>query len=195
MSWWAGVVWDWVMDGAFTIQTEDKLWTWTHTRDLFSLSHSLFKRWNTDWPMCVAGYQNQRNLETDWYVRSVVELHWETCMQVCCQKHGVLLRAICKTHPAEGLCAPIQRKNYMSGCLHTANACSYILNLQLYIWGQIHLSIIIWAESLADAWSSSLCHGIDKCNVVLTIKIYEWKEKRDDIRAGYCNMSKFSALQ
>lgn len=109
---------------------------------------------------------------------------------------GDLQRLCAKLTQQRGLCAPIQRKkNYMSGCLHTTNACSYILNLQLYIWGQIHLSIMIWAESLADAWSSRLCHGIDKCNVVLTIKIYEWKEKRDDIRAGYCNMSKFNALQ
>ncbi len=181
------------MYGAFTIQTKDKLWPWTHSRDLFSLSHSLFKRW-TDWPMCVAGYQNQRNLETDWYVRSVVELHWETCMQVRCQKHGVLLRAICKGYvqssPSRGaVCSDPKEKNDMSGCLHTANACSYILNLQLYIWGQIHLSIMIWAESLADAWSSRLCHGIDKCNVVLTIKYMNGRKKGMMLGIAICQNS------
>lgn len=131
--------------------------------------------------------------------KSVVELHWETYMQVRCQKHahyfGRFAKVMCKAHPAEGLYAPIQRKSYMSGCLHTANACSYILNLQLYIWGQIHLSIMIWAESLADAWSSRLFHEMDKCNVVLTTKTYEWKKNRgDNIRAGYCNESWFNTM-
>lgn len=187
------------MDSAFTIQAEDKLWPWTHTHDLFSPLHSLFKRWNTDWPMCVVGYQNQRDLQIDWYAKSVVELHWETYMQVRCQKHahyfGRFAKVMCKAHPAEGLYAPIQRKSYMSGCLHTANACSYIPNLQLYIWGHIHLSIMKWAESLADTWSSCLFHEIDKCNVVLTIKMYQWKKnRRDNIRPGYCNVSRFNTM-
>lgn len=149
--------------------------------------------------MCVVGYQNQRDLQIDWYAKSVVELHWETYMQVRCQKHahyfGRFAKVMCKAHPAEGLYAPIQRKSYMSGCLHTANACSYILNLQLYIWGQIHLSIMIWAESFTDAWSSCLFHEIDKYNVVLTIKMYEWKKNRgDNISLGYCNVSRFNTM-
>lgn len=107
---------------------------------------------------------------------------------------GDLQRLCAKLTQKRGRAPRSKGKSYTSACLHTANACSYILNLQLYIWGQIHLSIMIWAESLADAWSACLCHGIDKRNVVLTIKAYEWKEKRDAIRAGYCNMSKFNDL-
>lgn len=187
------------MDGAFTIQTEDKLWPWTHTCDLFSLSHSLFKRWNTDWPMCVAGRQNQRNLQTDWYVRSVVELHWETCMQVRCQKHGVLLRAICKGYvqssPSRGaVCSDPKEKLYE--WLLTHRKCLFVHSKST----TLHMR----SDTLVNndmSWITRRClifplgHGIDKCNVVLPIKIYEQKEKRDNIRAGYCNMSKFNALQ
>lgn len=57
-------------------------------------------------------------------------------MQVCCHAayyFRPFAKVTRKSHPAKAPGDPIQKKRCTRACLHAANACSYVLNVWLYM--------------------------------------------------------------